>query len=35
METISNEKSFIKEVIIAAPLDLVWHAWTISNRVSK
>ncbi len=35
MKSLSNELEIQKEVIIDAPLDLVWYAWTISERVSE
>ncbi|MGM9987805.1 MAG: SRPBCC domain-containing protein [Bacillaceae bacterium] len=35
MNTFSKEKTLIKEVTIKAPIDLVWYAWIISERVSK
>ncbi|SDX61503.1 Uncharacterized conserved protein YndB, AHSA1/START domain [Paenibacillus sp. PDC88] len=31
----TNDKTLIKEVSINAPLNLVWYAWTISERVSE
>ncbi|MFX3673340.1 MAG: SRPBCC domain-containing protein [Paenisporosarcina sp.] len=35
MKTTSNEKAVNHEVTINAPLNLVWYAWTISERVSE
>ncbi|GGA60202.1 SRPBCC family protein [Ornithinibacillus halotolerans] len=35
MKTTTNNKAITKEVTINAPLDLVWYAWTISERVSE
>ncbi|WP_243356359.1 SRPBCC family protein [Bacillus litorisediminis] len=35
MTTTTNDKAIIKEVTINAPLNLVWYAWTISERVSE
>ncbi|MCG7344853.1 SRPBCC domain-containing protein [Sporosarcina sp. ACRSL] len=35
MKTATNDKAISKEVTIHAPLNLVWHAWTISERVSE
>ncbi|PLR96888.1 SRPBCC family protein [Bacillus sp. T33-2] len=35
MNTASENKVIAKEVIINAPLNLVWHAWTISDRVAE
>ncbi|KQL36111.1 SRPBCC domain-containing protein [Psychrobacillus sp. FJAT-21963] len=35
MKTTSNEKAVTNEVTINAPLNLVWYAWTISERVSE
>lgn len=29
------DRSVSKEVIISAPIDLVWYAWTIAERVSE
>ncbi|OUM92370.1 SRPBCC family protein [Caldibacillus debilis] len=31
----ANDKVILKEVTIRAPLDLVWYAWTISERVAE
>ena len=33
--TTSNIKTIINEITIIAPLNLVWYAWTISERVSQ
>lgn len=33
--TTSNDKAINNEVMINAPLNLVWYAWTISERVSE
>lgn len=33
--TSNNQGIIIKEVTINAPLNLVWYAWTISERVSE
>ena len=35
MSTTTNDQAITKELIINAPLDLVWFAWTISERVSE
>ena len=35
MTTTTNNKAIIKEITINAPLNLVWYAWTISERVSE
>jgi uncharacterized protein YndB with AHSA1/START domain len=35
LRSIRNDKAIINEVRINAPLNLVWYAWTISNRVSE
>ncbi|WP_313799949.1 SRPBCC domain-containing protein [Cytobacillus sp.] len=35
MKAISNEVGITNTIIIHAPLSLVWHAWTISERVSQ
>ena len=35
MTTTTNDKAIIKEITINAPLNLVWYAWTISERVSE
>lgn len=35
MNSISSEKHLTQEVMIQAPLSLVWYAWTISDRVSE
>ncbi|MFS0862231.1 SRPBCC family protein [Fredinandcohnia sp. 179-A 10B2 NHS] len=35
MTTISNEKVVSSEVTINSSLDLVWYAWTISERVTE
>lgn len=35
LPTTTNDKAIIKEVTIDAPLNLVWYAWTISERVSE
>lgn len=35
LKTTTNDKAIIKEVTIDAPLNLVWYAWTISERVSE
>jgi len=35
LTTTTNDKAIIKEIIINAPLNLVWYAWTISERVSE
>ncbi|MFT4414771.1 SRPBCC family protein [Fredinandcohnia humi] len=35
MATLSNEKVVLHEVTINSSLDLVWYAWTISERVSE
>jgi uncharacterized protein YndB with AHSA1/START domain len=35
LTNITNDKGIIKEVTINAPLNLVWYAWTISERVSE
>ena len=35
MSTTTNDQAINKELIINAPLDLVWFAWTISERVSE
>jgi uncharacterized protein YndB with AHSA1/START domain len=35
LSTTSQNKVLSKDVVINAPLSLVWHAWTISDRVSK
>lgn len=34
MTAATNDKAIINEVTIEAPLQLVWYAWTISERVS-
>ena len=31
----TNDKTIINEVTIHAPVDLVWYAWTIPERVSE
>lgn len=35
LTTTTNDKAISKEVTINAPLNLVWYAWTISDRVSE
>ncbi|MBW8347966.1 SRPBCC domain-containing protein [Bacillus sp. IITD106] len=35
MTTTTNDKAIINEVTMNAPLQLVWYAWTISERVSE
>jgi uncharacterized protein YndB with AHSA1/START domain len=35
LENKISNSSITKEVVINAPKDLVWHAWTISDRVSQ
>lgn len=35
LKTETNDIAIIKEVTINAPLNLVWYAWTISERVSE
>lgn len=35
MTNITNDKAIINEKTINAPLNLVWFAWTISERVSE
>ncbi|MCH1627723.1 SRPBCC family protein [Ferdinandcohnia quinoae] len=35
MTTTTNDKTITNEVTVQAPLDLVWYAWTISERVSE
>ena len=35
MKTTANEKAIINETTIDTPLNLVWLAWTISERVSE
>jgi uncharacterized protein YndB with AHSA1/START domain len=35
LTTTTNDKVIIKEIIISAPLNLVWYAWTISERISE
>ncbi|WP_010095578.1 SRPBCC family protein [Ornithinibacillus scapharcae] len=35
MTTTTNDRVISKEVVINAPLSLVWYAWTISERVSE
>lgn len=35
MTTTTNGKSIMKEITINVPLNLVWYAWTISERVSE
>lgn len=35
MTTSTNDKSIVKEIMINAPINLVWFAWTISERVSE
>ncbi|NYV68337.1 SRPBCC family protein [Bacillus sp. Gen3] len=35
MNNITKDRQLTHEVSIDAPLDLVWHAWTISSRVSE
>ena len=35
MSVTSKERTLIKKIEIEAPLSLVWHAWTISDRVSE
>jgi uncharacterized protein YndB with AHSA1/START domain len=35
METKSKDKTIIKEIVINAQQELVWHAWTVSDTVSK
>jgi uncharacterized protein YndB with AHSA1/START domain len=35
LTTTTNDKAVIKEVTINAPLNLVWYAWTIGERVSE
>ena len=35
LSTTTNDKAIFKEVTINAPLNLVWYAWTISERVSE
>ena len=35
MTTTTNGKSIMKEITINVPLNFVWYAWTISERVSE
>jgi uncharacterized protein YndB with AHSA1/START domain len=35
LTTTTNDKAISKEVTLNAPLNLVWDAWTISERVSE
>lgn len=35
MNTTSKKMTLTEEIIILSPVDLVWHAWTVSERVSK
>lgn len=35
MNTSTNDKSILKEITINAPINLVWSAWTISERVAE
>ncbi|MED3573938.1 SRPBCC family protein [Cytobacillus praedii] len=35
MKAISNKVGITNNIIIDAPLSLVWHAWTISERVAQ
>lgn len=35
MTTVTNDKAIIKEITINVPLQLVWYAWTISDRVAE
>lgn len=35
LTSIANDKAIMKEVTINAPISLVWHAWTIPERVSE
>jgi len=35
LKTTTNNRTIINEITINAPLNLVWYAWTISERVSQ
>ncbi|MCK1998912.1 hypothetical protein MPH47_17075 [Psychrobacillus psychrodurans] len=35
MNSTSNATSVKKQITIHAPLNLVWYAWTLSERVSE